>query len=302
MELDFLRFFVEAARRGSFAAVARERGVDPSSVSRAVATVEEELGVRLMQRTTRRMTLTEAGEIYLKRVEGIVHELDAAREDAAAASSGPSGLLRLTASVTFGACCLAPLLPAFRAAFPKLKLELILSDEKLDLVAERIDLAIRFGPSVEAGVISTKLFDMRYKVCASPQFLRSAPPLRQPDDLAKISCLLYTIPELRSRWLFRDGAGVETEVPVHGDVSISNALTLRDCAISGLGPALLAEWLVREELRRGELVDLFPDHQATATSFDTAAWLLYPSRAHLPHKVRVMIDFLKERRDARLPP
>jgi DNA-binding transcriptional LysR family regulator len=307
MEIDALRILVEAARRGSFAAVSRERGVDPSAVSRAVATVEQELGVRLLQRTTRRMTLTEAGEIYLKRVEGILHELDTAQEDAANASSGPSGHLRLTTSITFGACYLAPLLPAFRSAYPKLTLELLLSDDKLDLVAARIDLAIRLGPSAEASVISTKLFDTRYGVYASPQFLRAAPPLRAPADLAKIPCLLYTFPQFRSRWLFRDGAGVETEVPVHGDVSISNALTLRDCAIRGMGPALLPEWLVQDELRRGDLVELFPRHRAAVTSFDAAAWLLYPSRVHLPHKVRAMIDFLKGSREpsrsgSRAPP
>jgi DNA-binding transcriptional LysR family regulator len=295
MNADQLRLFVEVAHRGSFAAAARERDLDPSSVSRAVSSLEEELGVRLFQRTTRQMTLTEAGELYLRRMEELIQELDEAGEEVRTVSAGPAGTLRLTASVSFGTCCLVPLLPALRSAFPNLAFELILSDTNLDLIADRIDLAIRFGPNVTADVIGVKLFDTRYRVCAAPQYLKMTAPLKKPEDLKSLRCLLYTFGAFRTRWLFRDRKGLTTEVPVIGNILISNALALRESALQGLGPALLADWLIGDHLREGRLMDLFPDYDVTATNFETAAWLLYPSRAFLPNKVRAVTDFLKSK-------
>lgn len=299
LDLGALRIFIDVARHGGFSPVARDRDLDPSSVSRVISVLEVELGVRLFQRTTRRLTLTEAGSLYFDRIEALVDNLDAARDDALAISSGPLGTLRLTASVAFGHACLTPLLPAFRETFPALKLELLLSDANLDLVSERIDLAIRLGPSVEADVVGVKLFDTRYKVCASPGYLAGAPALIAPDDLRTHRCLRFTLPEFRTRWLFGRRDGETSEVPVDGDLIISNALALRDCALAGLGPALLADWLIDKDLAEGTLVDCFPDHHVAATSFDTAAWLLYPSRAFLPNKVRATIDFLRRQLGSR---
>lgn len=295
MDFENLRIFVEVVRRGSFAAVARDRNIDPSSISRAVASLEEELGTRLFQRSTRRMGLTEAGNIYFSRVEALVDELDHARDETLAVSIRPVGTLRLTASVAFGNKCLLPLLPSFRSLYPALKLELLLTDTNLDLVSDRVDLAIRLGASVDSSLVGVKLFDTRYHVCVSPEYLTQDKPLGFPEDLSKHQCLLFTLPEFRSRWLFRDQAGIEKAVAIDGEVVISNALALRTCALSGMGPALLANWLIDEDIAQGRLIDPFPHYAVTATDFDTAAWLLYPSRAYLPNKVRVMIDFLKRK-------
>jgi DNA-binding transcriptional LysR family regulator len=292
MDLDALRLFSDVARRGSFAAVARERDIDASAVSRGVAALESELGVRLLQRTTRSMILTEAGEIYLSRISGLIDELDQARDEVAASKSEPVGIVRLTASLTFGQVCLAPLLPAFRAAFPRLRLELILSDQNLDLFAERIDLALRLGPTYRADVIGVKLFPTRYLVVASPDYLAKLGTPSAPQELSSRNCLLFSLPDFRSRWLFRHNGRTE-EVPISGDLVISNALLLRSAALQGLGPALLADWTVAEDIQSRRLVELFPGYDAAATSFDTSAWLLYPSRSHLPFKVRATIDFLR---------
>ena len=170
-----------------------------------------------------------------------------------------------------------------------------MTDTVLDLVAERVDLRHSSWASFRRGFCRQKLVDTQYRVCASPGYLgvRKAPAV--PDELRQHSCLLFALPEFRSRWLFRDRRGKVQEVPVRGDVTILNALALRACALAGMGPVLLANWLIDEDIKEGRLVDLFPDYRATATDFDTAIWLLYPSRAHLPNKVRVMIDFLKQR-------
>lgn len=294
MDIDALRIVIEVARRGSFAAVARDRDQDPSSISRIVAAVEEEIGLRLFQRTTRRMALTEVGDLYLKRVEGLVEELDQARDAALAIHRGPMGTLRLTTSVAFGCTCLVPILPRFRQRYPDLKLELLLTDAALDLVAERIDLAIRLGPRIKADLVRVKLFDTRYRVCASPEYLDRVDPPQAPGDLQQHRCLVFDLPEFRSRWRFQALNGEITEVPIEGDVVISNGLAIRACAVAGMGPALLAHWLIDGDLGAGRLVDLFPHHQVTATDFQTAAWILYPSRTFLPNKVQIMMDFLEQ--------
>ncbi|MGT2500057.1 substrate binding domain-containing protein [Bradyrhizobium guangxiense] len=186
-----------------------------------------------------------------------------------------------------------PLLPKFRTEFPEAQLELILTDSNLDLVSDGIDLAIRLGPGVSGDLVGAKLFDTRYRVCASPAYLRGISRPKRPADLSGMPCLLFTFPGFRSRWLFRNRRGDISEVAVHGDLLLSNALGLRDCARAGLGPALLPDWLIDEDLAGKRLVDLFPDWQVTATTFDTAAYMLYPNRAFLPVKVRRTIDFLR---------
>lgn len=293
MDIDSIQLVIEVVRQASFAGAARQRDVDPSSVSRMIAAVEEELGFRIFQRTTRSMSLTEAGERYVRRAELALQELDAAAEEATALGTVPRGRLRLTASVAFGNRCLVPLLPKFRTEFPELQLELILTDSNLDLVSDGIDLAIRLGPGVSGDLVGAKLFDTRYRVCASPAYLRGISRPKRPADLSGMPCLLFTFPGFRSRWLFRNQRGDISEVAVHGDLLLSNALGLRDCARAGLGPALLPDWLIDEDLAGKRLVDLFPDWQVTATTFDTAAYVLYPNRAFLPVKVRRTIDFLR---------
>jgi DNA-binding transcriptional LysR family regulator len=292
MDLQDLSLFMVVARQGSFAAVARDRGIDPSSVSRSIAGLEASLGARLFQRTSRRMVLTEAGELYLARLPSVIEELERLRDEAASLRSGPVGTIRLTASVAFGHTCLLPLLPAFEASFPRLKLELLLTDSNLDLVADRIDLAIRLGPSVRADLIGVRLMPTRYRVVASPAYLTNRGGLTQPSDLADRQCLLLGLTDFRSRWVFRTAVG-DKDVAVSGQFVISNPLALRAAAVAGLGPALLVDWLIEGDLRNGGLEDLFPDHEVTATTFDTAAWLLYPSRAYLPRKTRSVIDFLR---------
>lgn len=298
MDIETLRIFVRVARRGSFAIVARDCGTDPSSISRAISALEDELQVRLLQRSTRRMTLTEAGAKYLARVEPLLEEIDQAKDDVLVTSAQPIGTIRVTASVAFGQKCIAPLVPKLREEFPDLGIDLVLTDANLDLVSEGIDLAVRLGPSADSALIGVKLIDTRYRVCASPAYLASSRNegrrLQTPADLAAHRCLLLNLPDYRSRWLFRDFRGAISEVPVDGDVMISSPLVLLTCAVDGMGPTLLADWMVKDDLASGALVELFPDYAATATDFETAAWLLYPSRNYLPRKVRVTIDFLRK--------
>lgn len=294
MDLPDLRLLHDVARLGSFAAAARLRDTDPSSISRAVAAAETRLGLRVFQRSTRRLSLTEAGEAYLTRALPLAEELATLTERARDAGAEPAGTLRLTASTTFGQRVIVPLLPAFRARHPKVGVDGLFTDANLDLVADRIDLAVRLAPAVEGDVIATRLIDTRYRVVASPGYLAGAPALATPEDLARHRVLLFNLRAFRHRWRFRDPAGAITDVPVHGDITLSPAGALRDAVLAGLGPALLPGWLVDGDIRAGRLVRCLPGWDATATTFDTGAWAVYPSRPWLPAKVRAMIDFLRQ--------
>lgn len=293
IDLPTLSLFIDAARRKSFAAVARARDLDPSSVSRAIAGLEACLGARLFQRTTRRLALTDAGRLYLERIEPLLEQIEAAGAEAADLTSLPAGRVRMTCSVAMAALVVAPRLAEFRRAYPDVVVDLVATDANLDLVAERIDVAVRLGPRLDVGYVGVELFQTRYRVVAAPAWTRAQPSVREPSDLAGVSSILFDLPGFRDTWRFRAPAGPEFEVPVTGGLTSTNALALRAAAVAGAGPALLADWTVRDDLASGALIELFPGYEVTATAFETAAWLLYPSRTHLPTRVRVLIDCLR---------
>ncbi|MEM8768577.1 MAG: LysR substrate-binding domain-containing protein [Pseudomonadota bacterium] len=297
IDLQALRVFAAVARRRSFARAAEELDSHPSSVSRTVARLEGALDVRLFQRTTRSVSLTEAGTDYLARISNVLEALDEAN-DALRSSDGasPGGLLRLTASVAFGERMIVPLLAGFRERYPMLQLELLLTDATVDLIEEQIDLAVRLVPQVTGNLVVTRLFSTRYRIVASPAYLARQPAIHRPEALAAHACVTMSLPGHRSEWRVRPAGEPQHTmvVPIRSAIAVSSALSLRSLALGGLGPALLADWLIADALADGRLVDLFPQHEATATDFETAAWLAYPNRAYLPQKVRVAIDYLKE--------
>ena len=293
MDFNALKTVVLVANQGSFAAAARLLNVDPSSVSRSVANVEATIGLRIFQRTTRRLAVTEEGEIYLRGVAPLLDELENAREKATRSQTLPSGTLRMTTSVAFAHECIVPHLAAFQERYPEVALELLPTDDNVDIAANAIDLAVRLAPSPKGDLISTRIMTTRYLVCASPNYIANADSITQPRDLVHHDCLRFALPDFRTSWRFRKKGTTPEEVAVSGKTVIANALSLRRAALEGLGPVLLADWLVANDLANGRLVNLFAEYECTATEFGTGAWALYPSRAYLPQKVRVMIDFLR---------
>jgi DNA-binding transcriptional LysR family regulator len=238
--------------------------------------------------------LTEAGDVYLRSIDPLIEELERARTAALNTTGKPTGTLRLTASVTFGQSQIVPLLPEFRARHPGLKIDAYFTDSNLDLVANRFDLAIRLGPAIEGDLVATKLMDTRYRVVASPRYIKRAQRISRPVDLSAHQCLLFPLKSFRTAWQFRHADQKVESVPISGDVTLSPADSIRRAAIDGLGVALLPDWLVDADIDEKRLVQLLPAYAVAATTFDTGAWLVYPSRAYLPNKVRVMIDFLKQ--------
>ena len=293
MDLNALELFAQVAQVGSFANVARNRQLDPSYVSRTIATLEKEMGVRLFQRTTRKIALTEAGRMFLAQTAPPLEEIRHASLAALDASSQPRGTLRVTASNSFGLTRIVPLLPSFAQAYPELMVDLQLSDQVLDLVAERIDVAVRLGVLPDSSLVAHPLLSTRYLVVASPDYLRKAGKPGTPADVSHHPGLLFPLQGFRTRWLFRSRHGKVTEVAVSPRITISNALALQLCAKQGMGVALLPSWLVEEDVAAGSLENLFPEYDVTATDFKTGVWCVYPSRAYVPTKVRAFIKHLQ---------
>lgn len=292
MDTKALELFAEVVARDGFTAAARARNADPSAVSRTISTMERELGFRLFERSTRRIALTEAGAAYHARIAPLLADLEAARDTARDLVDRPQGVLRISASTAFGQTKIVPMLPAFRAAWPEVEIDLVLSDAQLDLIGDRIDVAVRLSPEAPPDTVVARLMDTRYRVVAAPEYL-AAEPLAEPSELSGRECIVFPYPGFRDLWRFKDADGVEQAVPITGKVRITGALALVEAARVGIGPALLADWLIGEDLAAGRLIDVFPNHAVSATAFDTAAWILYPSRAYLPLKTRVFIDALR---------
>jgi len=174
-----------------------------------------------------------------------------------------------------------------------LTVELLLTDARLDLVAERIDLAIRLGELEDSTLIIKRLMPTKYAVYGSPDYLGQHSEITQPQDITEHNCLLFPLAGFRSCWIFRDSEGIRSAISVQGRTVISNAIALQECAIAGMGLALLPDWLIKQDLVTGRLVRVLPNYRVTATDFETSAWLVYPSRSYVPLKVKVLIDFLK---------
>jgi DNA-binding transcriptional LysR family regulator len=295
MDLSALQVFVDVIRRGSFAAVARDRGAAPSSISRTIAALERELSVRLFQRSTRKLVLTAVGQRFFARIGPLVGELETAASMVADETKQVTGRLRITAPVTFGQVALVPLLPELARLHPTLSFDLLLTDATIDLAAERIDVALRLGTLDDSSLVATRLFAMRYVVCASSTYLAAAGTPERPADLADHDGVLLTGPAFPQRWQFRDRRGRITDTSPRPRLAISNVLALCDCAAAGMGITCVPFWAAARYLRDGSLTTLLTGHEVTATSFAAAAWLVYPSRSYLPLKVRRFVDFVTPR-------
>lgn len=296
MNTQDLETFLQVVRHGNFAAVAREQGVDPSSVSRTIASLEAELGTRLLVRSTRHLSLTESGTVFVARIAPALEELALARTEALDATHEVRGRLKITVSNAFGVRRLSPLLPPFCEAYPALELDLLLTESPVDLIAQRVDVAIRVGNLKDSSLVAVPLIQVQHHVVASPKWLARQERLpSEPADMRTIPCLSFALLGFRDHWQFRPvNGGMLVDVPVRPRMVATNALLLRESALNGLGPTLLADWMIGDDLKSGALVDLFPDWIASTPNAPTAAWAIYPNRAHVPQKVRVFIEFIRE--------
>jgi DNA-binding transcriptional LysR family regulator len=282
--IELLTLVVEA---GSFAAAARKRGVTPSAVSRRIATLERDLGVPLLARTTRSLRLTQDGQAFHERCVRILEELNEARDAMARARKRPAGLLRVEAPLALGREVIAPRLPPFLERYPEIRLDLTLRDQLVDPIAEGLDLVVRIGTLADSTLIARRLGSSRLVFCASPAYLRRHGTPRTPADLARHQCLGYLTEGRPRPFEFVSQAGVQL-VQIAGPCHANDADVLRQLAVAGRGVVALFDFLVAEDLARGALVTLLADHPSSSWPIHA----LYPKNRHLVPKVGVFLDFL----------
>ena len=290
-QVTSMRVFTRVAAAGSLAAAGRALGLSQTMVTKHVDALEARLGVRLMQRSTRRLTLTEAGRSYLDACGRILARIEEAEQEASAGQVEPRGLLRMNVPVPFGTRQIAPLLGAFIARHPQVSVELGLNDRLVDLIEEGWDLAVRIGVLRDSSLVARRLAPCRTVVCASPAYLEAHGRPRTVADLAGHNCLGYTLSDRlsASRWGFGlDGVVVAN---VTGSLRSNNGEALRVAALAGLGVIYQPSFLVSDDLRADRLVALPLDHETMAAGHVHAVFR--PDR-HLPPKSRAMIEFLAE--------
>jgi DNA-binding transcriptional LysR family regulator len=259
-------------------------------VSRYVAELEDHLHTRLLQRTTRRINLTESGRAFHERCVQILAELDEAEREASQEAAAPRGTIRLTTSINFGTHQVTPAIALFLARHPQVKFDVSLSDRIVDIIEEGFDLAIRIGGAGAQNLVARKLGEARLVACASPGYIARHGAPAAPEDLARHNCLTYEY-ALRDAWTFRDSAGRERTVRVAGSLNSNNGDLNAAAAVQGVGIVLEPDFIVGSELRSGKLVPVLESFEAPPSPI----YAVYPSRRFLPAKVRAFVDFLVER-------
>lgn len=295
LDLNDIAMFVQVVRHGSFAGAARRLGLPPNTVSRRIQQLEAQLGTRLMQRSTRKLTLTSAGQAFHERCAGAVDGLVEAGQELMTGSREPSGLIRVAATADFFDFFPMEWVADFLAAHPLVRVDFVLSDAKADLIAEQIDIAFRGGELADSGYIARKLLNaLTDGMVASPAYIaaRGAPAALQ--DLVNHDCVTSPHPSGRTIWRMAGPDGVQEEVQVSGRFSGNTAQALRKAAIAGLGVALLPPTMARIDVRAGRLVPVLPQYQRTGQGLS----VLYPSRKHLPLAVSAFIGMVTEKLSA----
>lgn len=282
--VEELRSFCEVTATGSFTAAAAVLGTSTSSVSKQVRALETSLGVRLLNRTTRRVSLTEVGEEFYDRAREILEQLTDAEISASALQETPSGRLRVTLPMDFGRAHMMPMLARFAERYPDVSLEIDLTDRHVDIVAERMDVGVRIGSLADSALVARRLGPSRMALVASPEYLvrRGAPT--SPRDLLDHDCIAYTLKATRA-WEFVDGP-----VTVSARHRVNNGEVIRGLALAGCGVAMLPTFIVGDDVRRGRLVLLLEEQVVSNQSI----YAVYPHRRSLTAKVKAFVEQLAE--------
>ena len=283
-----MEIFARVVGAGSMSAAGREMGLSPAVVSKRLRRLEDRLGTRLLQRTTRQLALTEAGQGYYERVVAILASVEEAEAFVSRRSAVARGTLKVSAPTSFGRMHIAPHLSAFLTAHPELACNLDLTDELVDIVGEGYDLAIRIAELEDSSLVARRLAPVHRVLCAAPSYLERAGVPRSISDLETNHVCLSTTQQETWRLEGPDGAEL---VRTGGPIRTNSSEVVREAVLSGLGIALRSTWDVGPELRAGKLALVLPDYRA---SKDVGLFAVYPSRRFLPAKVRVLIDFLAD--------
>ena len=293
--LAAIRVFTKVVEQGSFARAAERLELSTSAVSRLVAQLEAHLDARLLNRTTRRLSLTESGEAFFERSVQLLSDLEEAEALASMSSARPRGTLKLTCSITFGVRHLAPAIGKFQTKYPETRFDISLSDHFVDLIGAGLDLAIRIGNLGNPNLIARKIGETHLVTCASPAYLKQHGTPAHPDDLAGHNCFTYAYSAVKDHWRFRDSAGRIIEARVSGSIHTNNGEMSVAIAEQGVGITLEPDFMVAPGIAAGRLQRILAGFTPPAS----AIYAVYPSRRHLSAKVRTFVDFLVKEFDGR---
>jgi DNA-binding transcriptional LysR family regulator len=289
-QLTQIKAFVATIDSGGFSPAARHANTSVSSIARQVKALEDELGVRLINRTTRSQSLTEAGRIFYERTRDVLQDLEAAKTEALSFQSDVKGLLRVTARVLSG-MVIQPALPAFLERYPDLTLELSLTDERLDLVANGIDVAVWLGDLDDSKLITRRLTPSKRVVCGSPAYFAKHGVPRKPTDLASHNCIVFKAKRYRDVWKFAKD-GEQLEVQVKGNLRSQTGSVMLAGALAGIGVTVMQEYLVRSHLQEGSLQRVLSDYDMRPIDGDAALNVVYPHNKGMSRNTRAFVDFL----------
>ncbi len=289
-DLNSIRYFVQVIESGSFTEAARTLGVPKSTISDKVADLEEQLGVTLLTRTTRKLRLTDAGSAYFGRAEAALAELRSAREEASRHQEHPTGVLRITTPAEHVTDGIALAVAEYKKRFPDVRVEVDFSNREVDLIAEGYDLAIRAGALEDSSLVAKRIGTGRHILIASKGYLKSAPPLHHPRDLKVHRCLEFTDHGPGGEWRLRNSQGRQTRVTVSPGISCNSFAGIMALAARGHGIGLIPNSHCKAGIARGELVQVLPDWSSAEVPIN----LIYPAQRHRAPKVREMIPLITE--------
>jgi DNA-binding transcriptional LysR family regulator len=294
--LQTMRLFVKVVDSGSFSAAGRAAGLSPASISRHMSALEQSLGVQLINRTSRKLALTDVGQLYLRRVTDILSQLDDLTDEVSEHQTTPRGLLHVHARVAVGIHFLAPVLPSFLKRYPDVTVKLWLTEEPRDLIENKIDVAIRLGNLDEPLLAVRKICSAGPRIIfGTPAYLASRPKIEKPEDLLAHNCLTWQLDgrfeDGHATWRFRRGGEVK-ELRLAGNLQVNNSELLRAATLADVGLALLPDWCIGEELATGQLRRVLPDYEITPTTFDYGIYAVFQRSPHVPPKIRALIEHM----------
>lgn len=276
--------------KGSFAAAARHLNLSPAAISKNVNELEGHLSVRLLNRTTRRMSLTEAGTTYYQSISHILDDLEDADATLSSMQDSPKGVLRVSAPMTVTLVCLSDAIPRFLEKYPDVSLDLNLNDRRVNIVDEGFDVAIRGSDNLEdSGLIARKLITMDHVLCGAPAYFERRGQPASPQEISDHECVQFSLSDHANEWNFSK-SGTDIAVPLNGRYKVSSSLAVRDALCQGFGISLVPRVYVRQELTAGKLVSILDDW----TVNETTVYAVYPSKRYVVSKVRAFLDFLAE--------
>lgn len=289
-QLGAMRAFIRVIQTGSFSAAGREQNTSQATISKKVAALEIKLGVKLLTRSSRDLSLTQIGAQYYEKCVAIIGELDEAEAIARSQMAIPQGVVRISVPVVFGRMIIGPIMAEFLSLYPEVKVDLALNDKHVDLISDGVDVAIRARQLEDSSLVARHLFDNPMLLIAAPEYLARQDEPLEPMDLKQHNCLVYSMLKTINIWHFNHGDN-NISVPVSGNFQSDNGDVLMELALAGTGLTQLPVWMVDEHLKSGRLKKVLPNYVSKPLPFNA----IYPQNRYVPLQVRCFVDFIKQK-------